>query len=227
MRSTLKLAACAAAIAFAPAATAAVVIKAGASVVQPSENVQLDTDLVPGDNQVRGTTNQTNSTVLFLSSTDNLASPPQGQARIVASGAGASDGLGALTFSLAGGGTFTAAEFNILAGLGGSVVLSAFDAANMLLASISPTISTSGQNFFGVLADASTPISSIRITAGSGTQIASIGQFRVGGISTAINSPVPEPATWAFMVAGFGLLGLGLRRRRGSARGQRVRFSAI
>ena len=27
-------------------------------------------------------------------------------------------------------------------------------------------------------------------------------------------SPVPEPATWALMIAGFGLAGVGLRRRR-------------
>ena len=38
----------------------------------------------------------------------------------------------------------------------------------------------------------------------------------VGTISGALTATisVPEPATWAMMVAGFGLVGLGVRRRR-------------
>ena len=34
--------------------------------------------------------------------------------------------------------------------------------------------------------------------------------YRINSISAA----VPEPATWAMMIAGFGLAGLGLRRNR-------------
>jgi PEP-CTERM motif len=30
--------------------------------------------------------------------------------------------------------------------------------------------------------------------------------------------PIPEPATWALMIAGFGVVGAGMRRRRGSVR---------
>jgi hypothetical protein len=90
-------------------ASAAVIVQPGASVVQPPENVQLNIDVRPGDNILRGTTNQTNSIVLFQSSTDNLVSSPQGQARIESL-----DGsLGALTFGLENGSTFTSAEFNI------------------------------------------------------------------------------------------------------------------
>ena len=36
----------------------------------------------------------------------------------------------------------------------------------------------------------------------------------VGGVSLRIAAAVPEPATWGLMIAGFGLAGAGLRRRR-------------
>ena len=40
----------------------------------------------------------------------------------------------------------------------------------------------------------------------------------LGGVSFRITAvSVPEPATWAMMIAGFGLVGLGLRRRRALA----------
>ena len=81
----------------------------------------------------------------------------------------------------------------------------------MIINSISPTISTSGQNFFGFLADSSTPISSITITSGT-ARISSIGQFRIGGVSRAVGA-VPEPATWGMMLIGFGLIGGAMRRR--------------
>ena len=81
----------------------------------------------------------------------------------------------------------------------------------MIINSISPTISTSGQNFLGFLADSSTPISSITITSGT-ARISSIGQFRIGGVSRAVGA-VPEPATWGMMLIGFGLIGGAMRRR--------------
>ncbi len=37
------------------------------------------------------------------------------------------------------------------------------------------------------------------------------------GFGVRLDSPVPEPATWALMITGFGLAGIGLRRRRGVA----------
>ncbi len=227
MKKVALLAASAACLALAPAASAAVVIQQSSSFVMPEENVQLDTDITPGDNILRGTTNQTSSTVVFRSTSDDLLSSPQGQAKIEPIGTGANDGLGNLSFSLENGSTFTSAEFNILASVGGMVTLTAFDAANMIIQSVTnpliATVDASGQNFFGFLADSSTPISSITIQALGGTQIASVGQFRVGGISTA--GAVPEPATWAMMLFGFGILGASMRRKaRATVRG-RVRFA--
>lgn len=195
-------------IAMAVPAHATVTIEQSPSAVQPEENVQLNTDFVVGDNTLQGTTNQTGSTVVFTSSTDDLLAPPQGQARIEA----VDGSLGALVFSLADLATFTSAEFNILASVGGPVTLSAYDASNLLLASLNSTLGSSGQNFFGFLADPSTPITSIGIVAGPNTVISSIGQFRLGGISTA--EPVPEPGTWALLLVGFGALGFAMRRRK-------------
>jgi len=215
------VAAVAAWMALAPSASAAVLIEAGPSVVQPSENVQLDVDITPGDAILRGTTNQTNSSVLFVA-TEPVLSPPQGQARIEALDG---DGLESLIFSLENGATFTEAEFNILASVAGPVTISAFGAGGTLIEAITgslnpfpATVSGSGQNFFGLIADAATPISSVQISSGAGTQITSIGQFRLGGVTTA----VPEPAVWSLLMLGFGAIGMALRRRKASDRSARL-----
>lgn len=194
----------------ATSAHAAVVIKQDPSFVQPDENVQLDTDITPGDNVVRGTTNQTNSNVVFQSTSDALASAPQGQATITPIGTGSGDGLNNLSFTLENLSTFTSAEFNILADVGGMVTLSALDSANMVINSLTATVGN-GQNFFGFLADNSTPISKIQIDALGGTQIASIGQFRVDGINAV--GAVPEPSTWMLMLLGMAGVGFAMRRK--------------
>ena len=203
-------------------AHAAVIIQQSPSFVQPDEEVQLDTDLVPGDNTLRGTTNQTDSTVLFQSGSDNLASPPQGQARIEPLD---TDGLGQLTFSLENGGTFTSAEFNILAAIAGPITISAFTLQGDLIGSLTNPLNAlvgdSGQNFFGILADQSTPIGSVSIAAKGATQISSIGQFRLGGVT----GPIPEPATWAMMLISFGFLGAAMRRRKLPYASVRVRYA--
>ncbi|HEU4968186.1 PEPxxWA-CTERM sorting domain-containing protein, partial [Sphingomonas sp.] len=46
----------------------------------------------------------------------------------------------------------------------------------------------------------------------SGSGVGDIRQVRLGAFAGAIPS-VPEPATWAMMIAGFGLIGGALRRR--------------
>ena len=212
-------------------AAAAVQIVSTSSFVQPEENVQLDTDLVPGDKTIRGTTNQTKSTVVFTSMADALASAPQGQATITPIGADAGDGLDDLTFrlgdltSVATLSTFTSAEFNIIASVAGTVTLNALDAAGALIASVQGNVfnvGASGQNFFGFLADSSTPISSIQIISNGGARITSIGQFRVGGVQRAMGA-VPEPSTWMLML--LGMAGVGFSMRRKEKQTLRVRFA--
>ena len=211
-------------LAFALPAQAAVVIQQSPSFVMPPEEVQLDIDLAPGDDTLRGTTNQTNTKVVFQSMSDNLVASPQGQARIEPLAPGSSDGLNQLMFSLENGGTFTSAEFNILASVGGSVTITALSLTGAVLASstnpLTAMVSQNGQNFFGILADSSTPIGKVTIEALGNTQISSIAQFRLGGVTGA----VPEPATWALMLIGFGILGAGMRRKRTTI-GSRVSFA--
>ena len=204
----------------ATSAHAAVVIKQDPSFVQPDENVQLDTDITLGDNVVRGTTNQTNSKVVFTSMSDNLESAPQGQATITPIGTRSGDGLNNLVFRLENMSTFTSAEFNILADVGGMVTLSALDSANNTINSLTATVGN-GQNFFGFLADNTTPISSISIVAADGTRITSIGQFRVSGINAV--GAVPEPSTWMLML--LGMAGVGFTMRRKEKQTLRVRYA--
>jgi hypothetical protein len=52
----------------------------------------------------------------------------------------------------------------------------------------------------------------------NGATAASGNDFAIDNLALAINSTVPEPATWAMMIAGFGLVGLSLRRRRSALR---------
>ena len=220
----LGCAAAAVVLSFAASADAAVTIRQDPSFVQPDENVQLDTDITPGDNVVRGTTNQTNSKVVFTSSSDNLVTSPQGQATITPIGAGATPGLNNLTVSLENLSTFTQAEFNILADVGGQVRFTVFDSAMNIIVSVNQTLFSvggNGQNFFGFLADGSTPISKIQIDALGNTQIASIGQFRLSGINAV--GAVPEPSTWMLML--LGMAGVGFAMRRKEKQTLRVRYT--
>ena len=53
---------------------------------------------------------------------------------------------------------------------------------------------------------------SVDLTSGAATSLGSLGQSSLIGL-TAIGA-VPEPTTWAMMIAGFGIVGASLRRRR-------------
>ncbi len=65
----------------------------------------------------------------------------------------------------------------------------------------------------------------------SGEHVSSLTSLRLRSTSNAFETDnfainaVPEPATWALMMLGFGAIGFGMRRRRSSAKGVRVRFA--
>jgi hypothetical protein len=68
--------------------------------------------------------------------------------------------------------------------------------------------------------DDKTPITSITLTAGTGEYFKEFKQVQLSGVvggsvgGTGGGGPIPEPATWIVMLAGFGLAGSLLRRRQ-------------
>jgi hypothetical protein len=81
------------------------------------------------------------------------------------------------------------------------------------------TVSGNGSNFFNAIATNGEFITNVTLT---GVNLADIGQVRLGGVgSFGGNVPgavVPEPATWAMMIMGFGGVGALMRRRRHATR---------
>jgi hypothetical protein len=65
------------------------------------------------------------------------------------------------------------------------------------------TVGTTGNNFYGFTG---VSFDSIRIT-NQASDFWLIDNVQIGGV-------IPEPATWAMLISGFGLIGTALRRRR-------------
>lgn len=198
MRNVISTLALAGALFGAVPASAAIIIYDSPGAVQPAENVLLP----QGQNAltVTGLTNATNQVVKFVSLTaEKLITPASGQARI-ATADGSLDGL---SFGLADPrGKFLEVEFNLFDAVRGTRnVTLTFNGGN----TYSHTIGN-GQNYFSAKATGGDFLTSVAFdTDGSGVK--DIRQIRLGGIS------VPEPASWAMMLAGFGLVGGAMRRR--------------
>ncbi len=64
-----------------------------------------------------------------------------------------------------------------------------------------------------VASDSNLSIKNSRGAAYAFTGISNNGRSFNGSLSYAVNAAVPEPATWGFMIVGFGLAGTALRRR--------------
>ncbi len=204
MRLLTTLALSAVAFAAQPA-LAAVTISATPGFVQPSENVQANNNL--SGLTVTGTTNQTNTSVTFQSlNSEALFTQTNGQARFFT----ADNTLDALAFYLTNpllG--FTQVEFNLFNASQNT------SSVNLLFSDGTTGNYTigNGQNFFGALATGGTIITRISFdTNGSG--VADLRQVRIGGITRV--AAVPEPATWAMMFVGFGMVAGAARYRRRS-----------
>ena len=75
-------------------------------------------------------------------------------------------------------------------------------------------MTTGGANFFAVLASGGEVIRSVSFTAppqAPGSSLG-LGSTSIRGI-TLLAAPVPEPATWAMLLLGFGAIGYSLRRK--------------
>ncbi|MEO7787853.1 MAG: PEPxxWA-CTERM sorting domain-containing protein [Sphingomicrobium sp.] len=195
----MTLAAAGAALAIAAPATAAITITASPGAVQPDENVLANTNVT--GTTVFGGTNQTNTSVSIASTNGETltSTTSNGQSRF-----SSTDGsLDMARIFLTQGGTFTSAEFNLFN------ALSTTSSVSIIVNGIAQSFALgNGQNFFGIQATGGDVISSIAFDT-NGIGVADLRQLRLGGVAA-----VPEPATWALMLIGFGGMGIAMRRGR-------------
>jgi hypothetical protein len=161
--------------------------------------VLLDAGLL--DFVVNGVTGPNNTEVTFTGS-ENLT--VQGQSITAETGT-----FNFLLFTLTDpGSAFTAAEFNLTAAASGPISIFAYDQFGDGFGGVF-ALSEIGSNWFNVVATNDQIIRSIVLM--STAPLTDVGSVRLGGITATL---VPEPATWAIMIAGFGGVGASLRARR-------------
>jgi PEP-CTERM motif len=177
---------------------------------------------------VFGVTNQSNTSVTFQSgptstcsgcTLQTLMEPSNGQARIQVGDGRTQVPLQDITIFLTGGTqTFGIGyiEFNldITAGVGNaiSVVINALDQLGNPMQTTGSVSVGSGSNFFSALASNGEIIQSISFDANGTAGFTDIRQVRLS--PAGVGAPLPEPATWAMMIFGFGAAGFAMRRSR-------------
>ncbi len=78
--------------------------------------------------------------------------------------------------------------------------------------------STSGSNLYWGFYDTANTYTSISFGNNSGGQdVFGFDDFSVGALAQVTPTPTPEPASWAMMLGGFGLLGATMRSRRSTS----------
>ncbi len=204
----LNLLAAAALATLAVPASATITFNPNQGAIQPEENVVFQAGNDVDGQTVFGVTNNTNTTVQFSTLTgQTLTTPSQGQARIEA----VDGSLTSLMIALgAPNMTFDSIEFNLFdADPETTVTIVGMDQFGQEF-TYNSTLGN-GQNFFIGFTDDTQSISSVSFTT-TGGGVADIRQIRIGGIS--MSSAVPEPATWAMMLSGFGAVGYSMRSRK-------------
>jgi hypothetical protein len=171
------------------------------------------TDNVNINSATNGTIDGLNIT---FSSTDSSAITYQGSGQ---ASLGETDGLiNNLTFTIESGYGFELADFNLRDPLS-SDTHPATSLSSLTITTVDGTSTTfnidnlNGVNRFGVDTSSLGPIASVTLnsTGGFGT----FTQLRLGDITNLqTGGGVPEPATWAMMLMGFGATGIAMRRSR-------------
>lgn len=185
-------------------AQAAVLICDGPGCVSTDTNVLVNSNNTPSLTQ----TGSAGAAMVKFTSTENLLAPSNGQARVAAE----DQTLNSLTFELLGGYTFKTALFNLFdaSQAATQVTITYFDPTLLEFKDRTFDLANNGQNFMGISGNAGETFSKISFNFTNGG-VADMRQLRLGGIAA---PAVPEPATWAMMVGGFGVVGLALRRRK-------------
>lgn len=212
MRNFYKLAAAALLVGTSVPASAAITIcLGGGCAAQPGSNVLLNTG--QSGTTVAGTLNNMAGTV-SLTSTESLTLPANGAARV-----SATDGVlnNPLTFTF-NDGLISALEFNINALTNGDVFFTFAGGDSDGQVTTLYDLGRNGENFFNAF---NGTFKSVTLTFTNGATVQDVRQFRLGVAPSA--PAVPEPATWAMMLLGFGAIGFGMRRRRSDT--LRVRFA--
>jgi len=185
-------------------ASATITVTATAPFPQnPPENVLLNANAA--GSTILGATNQTNTGVRFTSSTDTLNATSNGQASVTPfDNALAAINIGLIDPHLG----FSAFEFNLDSNVTGPLTLVFTDQfGHTQTGTQTFTVGANGSNFFDAVSSGGELITGVSV---SGANLSSLSQVRIGGVASAI----PEPASWALMIAGLGGLGVALRTRR-------------
>ena len=211
MKSLRIVASALALVAFAPAASAAVLIDFNN--VNTDENVLFASSTSVATPTLVAATNQSHTLVTFANALGLLANA-SGQSSTT-NADGTLKGLTSVTIE--DGFTFAAASFNI-PGIQGNPppaeATTVFVEAlfgNSVIGSATLDLDGNGENRIRIVGDAGEIFTSFRFTlAPADAGVNALEQVRLGGIEAV----VPEPATWALMIGGFGLAGVAARRRR-------------
>lgn len=197
----------------------ATIILVRSSLIQ-GENVLFNTGQQSATT-VTGFTNQSTRLVDFTSSSTLRASG--GQAKITGGLNAATNNpndtvnFTNATIDLQDGGLFNDAEFSLFGGNATAVNFTAIDDMGEVF-TFSNLALTNGQNQFGFQGINGETIRSISFTTVGGTGVQSLLQVRLNpSVSDGGGTPggvVPEPATWAMLIVGFGLTGVARRRQR-------------
>jgi len=162
---------------------------------------------------VNGFTNSSPSKQINFTSGGAVLRAQGGQARIEGDLNGATPNpndtinLTQLQFELDDGGTFNNLEFRLFGGNATTASFSLTDDMGTVFTFNDVAISPSG--FFGFRAVNGQSIASVSFTV-NGDGIQDVRQIRLDALGTVA---IPEPATWAMMLGGFGLVGFTARRR--------------
>lgn len=95
-----------------------------------------------------------------------------------------------------------------------SITVSAIKGGDVVFSQTFAITNTNTQPWqFASLADAFAGVDAVTFAA----PVQTVGVFALDNLTASVSAAVPEPATWAMMILGFGAVGLGLRRRGGQA----------